>query len=161
MAARTRSRDGEIYHLGGEDEGAHHAHQRNDVLVPPVGFGAVVARTPDFPDCRSEQGQRYGSRNGEYRRGDQCVGHVHSLLFFRFSDRPVRPLPDRTDGYSVFAPGCCAARCFLFSGYQFEWSGFSSSSNLTSGSRKSHVVMQNGPVRVAIPTGAISIYMPA
>lgn len=161
MAARTRSRNREIYHLGGKDEGAHHAHQRNDVLVPRIGFAAVVSRMLDFPDRRSEQDQRYGSRNGEYRRGDQCVGHVHSLLFFRFSDRPVRPLPDRTDGYSVFAPGCCAARCFLFSGYQFEWSGFSSSSNLTSGSRKSHVVMQNGPVRVAIPTGAISIYMPA
>ena len=160
MAARTRSRNREIYHLGGKDEGAHHAHQRNDVLVPRIGFAAVVSRMLDFPDRRSEQDQRYGSRNGEYRRGDQCVGHVHSLLFFRFSDRPVRPLPDRTDGYSVFAPGCCAARCFLFSGYQFEWSGFSSS-NLTSGSRKSHVVMQNGPVRVAIPTGAISIYMPA
>lgn len=45
------------------------------------------------------------------------------------------------------------ARCFLFSGFQFEWSGFSSSSNLMSGSRNSHVAIQNGPVRVAIPHG--------
>ena len=88
VAARSRARNREVDHLRREDEGAHHPHERDDVrLVAPCRRAAARAA-----DRYAQQRQRSGSRGGGYRRGDQCVGHVHGrqALAVRF-DWPSRP----------------------------------------------------------------------
>ena len=45
--------------------------------------------------------------------------------------------------------------------FQSVWWGFGCSSNCRRGSRKSHVATQKGAVSVAMPSGAVSEFMPA